>query len=327
MSGFPILDVVIGLSFIYLLLALVCTTLMEWIAQIKNLRGEMLEQATRRILGEETAPNASVTTAYLEHPLIRGLKDGSRKPSYIPATVFAKALRDVLGGPPGRSVTAPAPSADLQQSFNALAAAVTPPPAGKKVRGAQPVPSEQSLADWYDVFMERVSGTYRRQTRITVLLLAIGVTIVMNADSVTLIRNLWQDPTLRAYVVERAKVRLEQGPPLETVEYTDPTTPVPTAPIASDSTTSPDRLLVEEQDLLGMLFGWTNERASLQSDQARWGGPFWGAVVWSVRHLIGWVLTALAVSLGAPFWFDTLNRFMKLRATGDPQPKPATKKA
>lgn len=32
--------------------------------------------------------------------------------------------------------------------------------------------------------------------------------------------------------------------------------------------------------------------------------------------LIGWLLTAVALSLGAPFWFDTLGRLVKLRASG-----------
>jgi hypothetical protein len=34
------------------------------------------------------------------------------------------------------------------------------------------------------------------------------------------------------------------------------------------------------------------------------------------RRLIGFVLTAFAISLGAPFWFDMLNKLMKLRGTG-----------
>lgn len=32
--------------------------------------------------------------------------------------------------------------------------------------------------------------------------------------------------------------------------------------------------------------------------------------------LFGWVITALAISLGAPFWFDLLNKMIKLRGTG-----------
>jgi hypothetical protein len=30
---------------------------------------------------------------------------------------------------------------------------------------------------------------------------------------------------------------------------------------------------------------------------------------------VGWMVTALALSLGAPFWFDLLNRLMKLRGS------------
>jgi hypothetical protein len=34
------------------------------------------------------------------------------------------------------------------------------------------------------------------------------------------------------------------------------------------------------------------------------------------QHLIGWLLTMLAVSLGAPFWFDMLNRLISIRGSG-----------
>ncbi len=37
--------------------------------------------------------------------------------------------------------------------------------------------------------------------------------------------------------------------------------------------------------------------------------------------LAGWAITALAISFGAPFWFDTLNRFMVVRSTVKPQEK------
>jgi DNA repair exonuclease SbcCD ATPase subunit len=38
-------------------------------------------------------------------------------------------------------------------------------------------------------------------------------------------------------------------------------------------------------------------------------------------HWLGWLLTAMAVSLGAPFWFDTLNRLMVIRSTVKPHEK------
>ena len=42
-------------------------------------------------------------------------------------------------------------------------------------------------------------------------------------------------------------------------------------------------------------------------------------------HLVGWLLTALAASLGAPFWFDVLNKFISIRSVGkapEERPKP-----
>jgi hypothetical protein len=45
------------------------------------------------------------------------------------------------------------------------------------------------------------------------------------------------------------------------------------------------------------------------------GAPDWSVVGWLERAL-GWLLTVGAVSLGAPFWFDTLNRFVNIRAEG-----------
>ncbi|MGV3596647.1 MAG: hypothetical protein ACO1PI_02200 [Bacteroidota bacterium] len=38
-----------------------------------------------------------------------------------------------------------------------------------------------------------------------------------------------------------------------------------------------------------------------------------GQASWWLRFL-GWVLTAFAISLGAPFWFDLLNKFIRLRS-------------
>ena len=53
---------------------------------------------------------------------------------------------------------------------------------------------------------------------------------------------------------------------------------------------------------LGLPIGWQNT-------------PF----VWWAP--LGWLLTAIGVSLGAPFWFDLLNKFMVVRSTVKPQEK------
>jgi hypothetical protein len=42
--------------------------------------------------------------------------------------------------------------------------------------------------------------------------------------------------------------------------------------------------------------------------------------VW-ITVLLGWFMTGLAVTLGAPFWFDLLNRLVVIRATVKPHEK------
>ena len=49
---------------------------------------------------------------------------------------------------------------------------------------------------------------------------------------------------------------------------------------------------------------------------------FWSTVAF---HWIGWLVTALAVSLGAPFWFDLLAKFITIRSAGAPPTTPENK--
>ena len=57
---------------------------------------------------------------------------------------------------------------------------------------------------------------------------------------------------------------------------------------------------------------------------AQWGD--WDWYLATIRfHFLGWLLTALAATLGAPFWFDTLNRILSIRSAGkapEERPKP-----
>ncbi|MEO8448436.1 MAG: hypothetical protein ABI647_01525 [Gemmatimonadota bacterium] len=77
---------------------------------------------------------------------------------------------------------------------------------------------------------------------------------------------------------------------------------------------------------LNLPFGWVLA-ASNQSEVANrqvvpWAkGATWGDTI--EFHFLGWLLTALAASLGAPFWFDLLNRFILIRSAGKaPEEKP-----
>ena len=97
MFGLPVLDVAIGMAFLYLLFALMCTTLNEIIAGILKRRAKMLQAGISSLLGSE-----ELTKTLYQHPAIACLgamkSKGTELPSYIPAQRFAQAITDHVVG-------------------------------------------------------------------------------------------------------------------------------------------------------------------------------------------------------------------------------------
>ena len=71
-------------------------------------------------------------------------------------------------------------------------------------------------------------------------------------------------------------------------------------------------------DLLGQMLGW-HGNVFVDKDRQSWSWDIW------LERLIGWLLTVLAISLGAPFWSDMLNKFVNVRFAGR-SPVEASKK-
>src|SRR4051794_25315612 len=92
----PILDVAIGISFVYLLLALICTTVNEMLAGMRKTRARFLDLGIYRLLGDDQ----ELKKKLYQHPLIRSLTRNEENvcPSYISSGNFATALMDVLAG-------------------------------------------------------------------------------------------------------------------------------------------------------------------------------------------------------------------------------------
>jgi hypothetical protein len=96
MLGSSIVDVAIGLIFVYLLLSLICSAANETIERFSKKRAKDLERGLTEMLG-----NGGLVKSLYEHPLISSLfpdpyKAGAANlPSYIPARNFALALMDI----------------------------------------------------------------------------------------------------------------------------------------------------------------------------------------------------------------------------------------
>jgi hypothetical protein len=93
------------------------------------------------------------------------------------------------------------------------------------------------------------------------------------------------------------------------------------------------RTLLRRRPIRWLLFAWADWRIthSENARRAQLSFPPSAATVvlgWSwILVFLDWLATALAVMLGAPFWFDLLNKFMVIRSTVKPaeksQPQPS----
>ena len=86
----PIIDVAIGLIFIYTLLSLICSSIQELVAGLFGLRSKNLEKGIENLLGECEAKEL-----YL-HPLVRNLSKEGKLPSYVRSATVAAALIDTV---------------------------------------------------------------------------------------------------------------------------------------------------------------------------------------------------------------------------------------
>ena len=311
-----VLDVAIGLVFVYLLLSIICTAANEWLAAITKARAKFLEKGLKELLNNQRLveggdPDEFINKFY-KHPLITGMMRDGRHPAYLSARTFAAVVADLLTNTSSANVVASPPNLD---ALEAGLSAIPPGDVQKallalaKVSRGEANSIEKSLEGWFNDAMDRVTGWYKRRTQTWTLVVAIVITIIANASTIGIARKLWKDPVLRTAVVEEAKVRAQKPPPpAVTIEYPDPDDPA-----APQVTTNEEgKVLSEkEQELLGQVLGW-QDHETLTTDKE---GKALTTRGW-LERLIGWLLTVLALSLGAPFWFDMLNKFINIRSAG-----------
>jgi len=308
MFGSSVLDIGLGLMFVYLMSGLVCTAVNEAIASVLSWRSNNLRAGIRNLLDGPDAEHAEWTERFFAHPLIQGLYRKGSGPSYIPSRTFALALLDLVVPPAGRKpqtvedlrlVVEASPASDRIKQVLALLVeeAERFTAAGQKLRleGVLDLDKLDTLFNqlqrqieiWFNNSMERVSGWYKRRVQACTIGIAVIVAAALNVDSVMITRHLAQDGALRTVIAAEATQAAQQPPP-------DP----------QGGASSSVKSRVQGIDALGIPLGWPNPD----------GAPT--GLTWYLTKVLGILLTAGAASLGAPFWFDVLNRFVSIRSAG-----------
>jgi len=181
MFGSSVLDIGLGLMFVYLMSGLVCTAVNEAIASVLSWRSNNLRAGIRNLLDGPDAEHAEWTERFFAHPLIQGLYRKGSGPSYIPSRTCALALLDLVVPPAGRKpqtvedlrlVVEASPASDrIKQVLSLLIEEADRfTAAGQKLRleGVLDLDKLDTLFNqlqrqieiWFNNSMERVSGWY-----------------------------------------------------------------------------------------------------------------------------------------------------------------------
>ena len=176
---------------------------------------------------------------------------------------------------------------------------------------------KQHIEVWFNHAMDRVGGWYKRRSQWVTGAISLIVVVVMNVDAMLVVRYLDAHAGVRDGLVAQAKAYADARP-LNLANLAN----LPIQP------SYPEQLTRVQQQLMDLTLpiGWT--RNPPQADKHMYlGVPETGKDVWKTLsyHLLGWLITAVAATLGAPFWFDMLNRIMSIRSAGkapEEMPKP-----
>ncbi len=368
MFNSAVLDVVIGLIFIYLLYSLLATIIQEILASAFCFRGKILERAILRMLEDENKSDLRITsvfglfkksghgalpdtTSYVfyNHPLIKFLGENklNSKPAYINKQTFSKVLVDLLRGDkvkPGDDIKHLIQKALDEKTVSWGVAQISDETLSylRSIWADAEGDVEQfkiSLENWFEATMERASGWYKKNIQFILFFIGFTIAVVFNVDTIKIISNLEKDPKLREQLLQQADAFSKAHPNLDqqlaeqkalNAKYLLPHDLKNNQPLANTDSTSveqsEDSLSLAQYTTLSArrdtLFRRADSLINTDLKKANnllglgWDEYEYKSLFNLLKSLLGWIITALALSLGAPFWFDLLNKMMKMRATG-----------
>ena len=348
-----VLNTVIVLAGLYAALSVLCSFVNETIFSLVQLRGKTLYKGVFNLLANSKA----LTQAIYEHPLIwSGSSDQSPDkslPSYIDARNFSIAfwhtVQQSTTGPRADAVAVvlDTPERVLSDIKAKVAALPTGTAAGAAAVGAAAASgpaAERTKADaltalkgtltnliveadgdytrllaatdaWFDRQMDRVSGWYRRCTQWNLIAIGFIIAFGFGIDSLGIATRMYSDEGLRNAVssqVANSYNAIHNDPSISAL--TDPNAKAQAFAQKLDQNFS--NQLTDNVPLTGFI-------------DTNLADFFWKRFT-NVHAFLGALITGLAISLGAPFWFDLLGGLTNVRMAGTkpadvspPAPPPA----
>lgn len=317
MFGSEVLEIAIGLIFVYVLFSVLVTLINEYLNAIFRLRAKNLRKIIKQLLDDEGIDNTEslkLSEKFIEHPGIKYLSRKKHKyPSYLASEKFAKVVLDIIRTDGDKDKIGNSSILDNNSVSNAIdrldsyvdSKGITNNYSSDTLRLMKSFAKEadediadfgKKLESWFNETVERGQGWYNRRIKWITLVVGFVLTFGLNVDTIHIYKTLSENEGIRAEIIESAGTYLNDS--INAKSDND------------DLDKTRENLnkfyknkIVPSSNLLGI--GWTCE--------------IWNNVTSSLPKfflsLLGWLITAFAISLGAPFWFDVLNKVMKLRSS------------
>jgi hypothetical protein len=186
--------------------------------------------------------------------------------------------------------------------------------------------ARRTVEQWFDDAMDRTSGWYKRSTQLWLGLVGFALACALNVDTITVGTVLWRDPTLRQNALEQVRkyqlTSTGEGTPFSSIE---------------DAAQAIRELNAQLSQELQLPIGWRTQVIDLPDNKFCALVPLRTGDVWGIPNaqgclqlteaasnqsagplakLLGLIFTAIAVSQGAPFWFDLLSKLSNPRGSG-----------
>ena len=286
---------------------------------------------------------------FYDHPEIKYLGSSGlfKNPSAFKAFSFAKTLMYLLNG--AGSINA----AKIESELINSAPNILGPETAKYVLSLWQDANSNvddfklQLEGWFDRTMEQATEWYKRKIQLLLLILGFILAWVFNADTIAIIKKLSTDNNAREQMVQLATAFVEKNNITDTsfsAAAKDSTNEKREQRLASLMAVEKELKtdIQNANSLLGAggsflpdtLNMWDAKAlAGIETDLlpeadkiVKLNNGNWQCVYGSFsrisyfvsvggKHLWGFLITAIAISLGAPFWFDLLNKVMQLRAS------------
>jgi hypothetical protein len=344
------LDIFIGLALCYALISLFCTAIQEFLAQMFNARGKLLVEALKTVkldgmislmqpdlvsnpggvlramipngwgkpgieTGATRALDAGRTAAISQAQETSGTKSLAtsgneatadakkalkwRVPFDIPADIFSRTLLAKTGllisGQLATNFKTEVEKLDLPDSLETRLLTLA------TSKHASVDDAIKEVSEWYGSFMAQVEHWMTRRAQSISIIIGLAVAFTLNIDTVEIAKSLKNDASNRAAIVVMAeKISSDGGIKGKSFNQTE-------------KKFEKCRNNVFER-LSPFPIGWKFD-----------GSSFWLIAKGLVDELaapdkiIGLLMSAIALSLGSRFWFDTLKSLLSIRTGGQPK--------